>query len=220
VGGVLGLAVLLAEFSFWFDRVFPMPEAFKAAYLEAITASGPAELAFFIIAAAAVPGFCEEVAFRGYFQQVFEHRYGHHLGVGIAALLFSVMHLDPWHLPALFAIGLYLGYLFVWTRSLWVPALAHFANNAASVILVYSLPDASISQMAEAPPRWALLLGVATFGFAVLLLRRQRVDSAAEPGSELDEPGLIERGPAAPRIRGGDATDHFRGIDRAEESDS
>ena len=182
VTGVLGLAILLAEFSYWSEKVFPMPEAFKMAYLQAITAESPGELAFLVLAAAVIPGFCEEVAFRGYFQQVFENRYGRHLGVLIAAALFAVMHLDPWHLPALLLIGLYLGYLFVWTRSLWVPAVAHFANNAASVILVYMLPDASISQMDEAPPLWALTLGAAAFLSAIMVLRRRQ--SLDVPGRE------------------------------------
>lgn len=170
--GVLGLAIMLAQFGVWTEKVFPMPEMFKHAYLDAITAHSLPELFLFIFAAGLVAGISEEVAFRGYFQQIFEHRYGAHGGVLMAAALFALMHLDPWHLLALFAIGVYLGYLFHWTGNLWVPSAAHFANNAASVALIYSMPQSSLSQFDEPPPFGVLVAGAIAFTFAILRLRR------------------------------------------------
>ena len=152
--GILALAVLIAELTYWTDLVFPMPEAIKTAYLEAVTADTLPELLALTLAAAVAPGLCEEVAFRGFFQPMLRSRFGKHAGVALAAALFAVMHLDPWHLLALFAIGLFLGYLYVWTGSLWVPVLAHFMNNATSVLLIYLAPETSLSQMHEPPPRW------------------------------------------------------------------
>jgi membrane protease YdiL (CAAX protease family) len=186
LSGVLALAVLLAQVSYWMELVWPMPELFKASYLAAVTARSPAELVLFVIAAGAVPGFCEEVAFRGFFQQIFAHRFGVHRGVWFAAGAFAVMHVDPWHLIALLLIGAYLGYLFVWTDSLWVPATAHFLNNAASVSVLYFMPDASISSIDEAPPVWALVLSLAVFAAAVVWLYRFRPTAIpADPAPEL-----------------------------------
>jgi membrane protease YdiL (CAAX protease family) len=176
--GVLGLAMMLAEFSHWSDKVFPMPELFKEAYLQAITAHSLPELVVLVFAAGVVPGFCEEVAFRGYFQPVLQYRYGMRAGVAFAATLFALMHMDPWHLPALFLIGLYLGYLYVWTGLLWVPVTAHFVNNAASVVLVYAAPDASLSQMDQAPPLWLVGLGGVAFLAAVSWLRHHRAQDS------------------------------------------
>jgi len=176
--GVLGLAVILAQLTHWTDRIWPMPELFKQLYIDAITAHSPAELMMLVVAVALIPGACEEVAFRGYFQQVFACEYGSRRGVVIAAALFAVIHFNPWHLPALFLIGLYLGYLFVWTGSLWAPILAHATNNAASILLVNLSGEHSLSQMAEAPPLWVLALGTAAFAAAVLGLRRMHRDGA------------------------------------------
>jgi len=152
--GILALAVLIAELTYWSDLVFPMPDAIKTAYLDAVTADTVPELLALVLAAAVAPGLCEEVAFRGFFQPMLRSRFGKHLGITLAAVLFAMMHLDPWHLLALFFIGLFLGYLYAWTGSLWVPVLAHFMNNATSVVLIYLAPDTSLSQMHEPPPRW------------------------------------------------------------------
>ncbi len=170
--GVLGLAIILAQFTHWTDRIWPMPELFKQLYIDAITADSPAELIMLVVVVALVPGACEEVAFRGYFQQIFASEYGRRRGIVIAATLFAVIHINPWHLPALFLIGVYLGYLFVWTGSLWAPILAHATNNAASILLVNLSREDSLSQMAEAPPLWLLALGTAAFAAAVLGLRQ------------------------------------------------
>lgn len=172
MAGVLGLAVILAEFGYWSDKIFPMPDLFKEAYLAAITPHSLPELFLFVFVAGLVPGICEEIAFRGYFQRVFDARHGSTGGILIGAGLFAVMHLDPWHMIALFAIGAYLGLLYHWTQSLWVPIAAHFANNAASVIMIYAMPDASVSQMSEAPSAQLLIAACAIFAAAIIWLRR------------------------------------------------
>lgn len=179
LSGVMALAIVLAQVSYWMELVWPMPELLKSAYLSAVTARTPAELALLVIVAGAVPGFCEEVAFRGFFQQIFAHRFGAHAGILLAGAAFAVMHVDPWHLIALFLIGIYLGYLFFWTNSLWIPAAAHCLNNAASVCVLYFMPNASISSVDEAPPLWALLLSVCVFGAAVVWLHRYHARTAA-----------------------------------------
>lgn len=179
--GVLSLAVLLAEFTHWSDRIFPMPETLKALYLDAVTADSLGELWLLIFAAALVPGLCEEAAFRGFFQRVGVHRFGRQAGIALAAFLFALMHLDPWHFVALFVIGLYLGYVFAWTDNLWIPACAHAANNAASVVLLYLAPESSLSQMSEPPPRWLLPLAACGLWWAMRHLRRLSVAASDPP---------------------------------------
>jgi membrane protease YdiL (CAAX protease family) len=188
LSGVLALAIVLSQVSYWIGLVFPMPEILKASYLSAITARSPEELAVFIFAAALVPGFCEEVAFRGFFQQVFVVRYGVHGGVAAAALAFAVMHVDPWHVVPLFLIGLYLGYLLVWTGSLWIPAAAHFLNNAASLCVVYFLPDSAVASIDEPPPAWALLPALAVLVTAIAWLVSVRSTETAGAAADAGPP--------------------------------
>jgi hypothetical protein len=42
-----------------------------------------------------------------------------------------------------------LGYMFVWSRSLWVPVIAHLINNSAAVVLMYLYNRGSISTNLE-----------------------------------------------------------------------
>lgn len=180
--GILGLAMMLSEWTYWSDQVFPMPEIFKQAYLQSITAHSAGELLILVFVVGMVPGLCEEVAFRGYFQQVFQYRFGTTQGIFVAAALFAVMHMDPWHLPALFAIGVFLGYLFLWSGSLWIPIIAHFVNNAASVIMVYAAPENAMSQIAEAPPTWLLLGGTLVFFLSIHWFRQRYNPEPERPG--------------------------------------
>ena len=174
--GMLALAVLMAELAFWTEKIFPMPVEFKELYMEALTARNVPELLTLLLAAAILPGLCEEVAFRGFFQPIMVMRFGPHAGIITTAGLFTIIHMNPWHIVALFMIGLYLGYLYYWTKSLWVPMLAHLANNGTSVLLMYLAPDASLSQMNEPPPRWLVPVCFIVFVACVRWLHRGFVD--------------------------------------------
>lgn len=80
----------------------------------------------------------EELVFRGILVRLFyEWTRNLHLAVIIPALLFSALHIQFFGFFARFALGLMLGYLFVWTGSLWVPIVVHFINNAAAVTISY-----------------------------------------------------------------------------------
>ena len=57
-----------------------------------------------------------------------------HIAVWGVAILFSAVHFQFYGFLPRMLIGAYLGYLLVWTGSLWVPVLAHFTNNAFAVI--------------------------------------------------------------------------------------
>lgn len=90
----------------------------------------------FIIAL--VPAFGEEFLFRGIILRLFKDIFKNvHLAVFMSALIFSLFHLQFFgFLPRLF-LGMILGYLFVYTKNLWVPIAFHFVNNAASVIIYF-----------------------------------------------------------------------------------
>ena len=95
-------------------------------------------LLFNLFMIAVIPAFGEEFIFRGIILRVFRQWTGSaHLAVWISALLFSAMHLQFLGFLPRLLLGLLLGYMFVWSRNLWVPIFAHFFNNAAAVIFYY-----------------------------------------------------------------------------------
>ena len=77
----------------------------------------------------------EEVFFRGVLQKtLFEYTRNIHAGVWIAAILFSAIHMQFYGFFPRMMMGVFLGYLFVWSGSLWLPIFAHFVNNGSAVI--------------------------------------------------------------------------------------
>jgi membrane protease YdiL (CAAX protease family) len=80
----------------------------------------------------------EELIFRGILVRLFrEWTNNVHLAVIIPAILFSAFHLQFYGFFVRTILGIILGYLFIWSGSLWVPILVHFLNNAMAVILAF-----------------------------------------------------------------------------------
>jgi hypothetical protein len=46
-------------------------------------------------------------------------------------------------------LGLIFGYLYVWTRSIWVPIVVHFLNNGLAVVVYYFVGRGDIPAQAE-----------------------------------------------------------------------
>ena len=53
----------------------------------------------------------------------------------ITSILFSLIHFHLNGLIPRFILGCVLGYMFYWTKSLWIPIIAHFTNNALAIII-------------------------------------------------------------------------------------
>ena len=80
----------------------------------------------------------EELVFRGILVRLFREWTGNiHLAVFIPAFLFSALHLQFFGFLPRLLLGVFLGYLFVWTGSLRVPIIIHFINNAFAVIFSF-----------------------------------------------------------------------------------
>ena len=98
------------------------------------------DLLFTLLVLAIVPAIGEELLFRGYLQQKLGNWLRNpHTTILITAFLFSAIHFNFQAIIPRFVLGVLLGYLFYWSNSLWLPILAHFANNAQVVIFSYPL---------------------------------------------------------------------------------
>ncbi len=85
-----------------------------------------------------IPAIGEELLFRGLILRLFKEAFKNiHLAVFISALLFSLVHLQFYGFFPRLLLGLVLGYLFVYTKSLWAPIAFHLVNNSATVLIYY-----------------------------------------------------------------------------------
>lgn len=156
---VVGLLVLvtlsansLSDILYRLSRGFVWPEAFGT--LEQMINTSEANMSrqiqrflemsntfefiqvFFVMAI--LPALCEEVLFRGALQPVFKKMTGNvHLGVFLTALSFALVHLQFYTFLAILALGLILGYIKEWSRSLWPGIIVHLINNGSIVVAVY-----------------------------------------------------------------------------------
>ncbi len=92
----------------------------------------------------------EELIFRGLLQRLL---YGMvknvHVAILITAILFSAFHFQFFSFLPRFVLGLILGYLMFYGRSIWYPILAHFVNNTMGVIYYYFYSRGSADDMLE-----------------------------------------------------------------------
>jgi membrane protease YdiL (CAAX protease family) len=85
-----------------------------------------------VAAVVITPGVSEEILFRGLvFTGLYLHQGPRRAVVG-AGLFFALIHFNPWQLPALILLGIFLGVLVYWTHSIYPAVLAHMINNALS----------------------------------------------------------------------------------------
>jgi uncharacterized protein len=93
---------------------------------------------FNLLMIAAIAAIGEELIFRGILVRIFhEWTNNIHLAVIIPAFIFSALHLQFYGFLPRFLLGVFLGYLFIWSGSLRVPILVHFINNAFAVIIAF-----------------------------------------------------------------------------------
>jgi len=87
---------------------------------------------------AILPAIGEELFFRGALQQIFTRWFKNaHVAIIVTSVLFSALHLQFFGFFPRFLLGVIFGYLFYWSRSIWLPIFAHFVNNGAAVVVAF-----------------------------------------------------------------------------------
>lgn len=120
-----------------------------------------------ILFGALVPGITEEFLTRGFLQRSLEEKLRPIYAILISAFLFSMMHLNPIDFIPLMLIGAYLGLLAYVTKSILVPILIHFLNNAVAIIVMGSI------EYDESPlgrGDWSDLVSIASIILGTLIL--------------------------------------------------
>jgi membrane protease YdiL (CAAX protease family) len=90
-----------------------------------------------ILAVGLCPGIGEELWCRGFLGRGLLARYGVVGGVLLTSMFFGLLHLDPAYAVVTACMGLWLHFVYLTTRSLWLSMLLHFMNNSAAVVLGY-----------------------------------------------------------------------------------
>lgn len=119
----------------------------------------------------------EEILFRGFLLTAFLRRYTPGKAIFYSALLFGLIHLNPWQVPIAFGMGLLFGWLTVKTGSIWPAVLVHFVNNGLAWLGMHSDVKYLSGNGMQPLWVWAIGLGLAGVGFYVLWAWFKKRDS-------------------------------------------
>ncbi len=168
---ILLVAYPLVQFGAEVNKYIPLPSVFKqmednTAELVKLmlTSESIFVLLVNILLIAMVPAIGEELVFRGFLQ----HFMGKlilnpHINVWVTAIIFSAIHLQFEGFIPRMILGLVLGYLMMWSGNIIYPMIAHFINNALTVLVQFFIKD-DVLNMDRIDnynvPLWLLLISV------------------------------------------------------------
>lgn len=84
--------------------------------------------------------FVEEVFFRGFLFSGIAARYGLYFGLAVSAAVFALVHFSLATIIPIFVTGILFGLVYHVTRSIWIPILAHSAQNILALLASRYVP--------------------------------------------------------------------------------
>jgi len=179
-----GLVVVISELDNLFNFILPMPEFFRN-FFSSMMEDQPLVMAIIYIGIA--PAFMEEFLFRGLILDGFTANYSKSKAIVVSALLFGLIHLNPWQFFTGFLIGLALAWICIETKSIVLCVFIHFFNNTLYVLVVQFkdfMPVKGFNvnfETAAFQPWWFTLSGAALVALgAWLMINSIKKERAAE----------------------------------------
>ena len=100
----------------------------------------PAALIINILLIAVLPAVAEELYFRGYLQRTIYYWLGRrHVAVILTAFIFSFIHFQFFGFFTRMALGVVLGYIYLWSGNLRLSMFFHFLNNLYPIVISYEM---------------------------------------------------------------------------------
>lgn len=171
VGGWL----IAGEIGVLTERAMPMPPFIATMFEELFSTADPVGSLVLLVA---VPPLVEETLCRGLVLRSMLGRWTPATSIMASALVFGLIHLNPWQFFYATWLGVVFGWAYCRTRSLGLCMLMHAVNNGLSWVLMRFQPDwAGLERksFSEPPEHLPVLLLLAGFGLlvagAALLLR-------------------------------------------------
>lgn len=182
--GGLGTTMAIAIGSNLLQRVLPMPESF-AAMFRGLTnvAESPVLIVLTVVV---VPAVAEEALFRGYILRGLLGHLRPGTALALTTLLFTVLHMNPWQVPAGVLLGLWCGWAYLRTRSLVLCIVLHGVNNALALCAdrLWERMPLFLDETTGALHPWSWgydLAVVALLGAGLLVLNRATRGSVVPP---------------------------------------
>ncbi len=165
---IFGLGIVLSELNNAVISVIPMPEVAQDIFHKLVGKKTSYLSSLF--GAVVIAAFVEEVLFRGIILTGLLAHGTQNRAIIWSAILFGLVHLNPWQFSGAFIFGLVFAWWVIQTGSLWPAILGHGLNNFLSVtVLHFGVPGFPVSEglhVVVHNPWWLNVCGpiVATLG--------------------------------------------------------
>lgn len=132
INSKMSLPHFLKSLEHWMKSTESEAGVITKAFLNVTTVKG---FSVNLLMIALLPAIGEEFLFRGLFVKFFKDwTKNSHIAVWLSAIIFSLIHFQFYGFLPRMMLGVLLGYLFVWSGTIWVPVFAHFINNGSAVV--------------------------------------------------------------------------------------
>jgi membrane protease YdiL (CAAX protease family) len=147
--------------------LIPMPDFMEQLFEQMLSFS----IWGFVLVCIAAP-LLEEILCRGIFLRSFLENYSARKAILWSAIIFAVLHMNPWQAIPAFVIGYFMGWLFYRTKSLLPSIVVHFLNNFVAYVTAGMLGnDLEYGKMLS----WQLNLALAVVGALIALFSVYRI---------------------------------------------
>lgn len=117
----------------------PMPDSVKAIFDRAFVNTTTVDL---VVSTCILAPLCEELVCRGLvLRGIAASGRSPRAAILWSAFFFALVHLNPWQSIPAFVLGVFFGWVYWRTGSLWTTILLHAANNGISVVITRTCPD-------------------------------------------------------------------------------
>jgi len=136
-----GIAVISDGLDRLFQIFLPMPEIFEKQLMESLKINSVSEFIIIFLSAVIFAGLFEEMLFRGFVQTTFEKTFNITPAILITAIVFGMIHMNPWWLIQISFLGIFLGIMAWKSESIFPSMIVHFINNGLSLIFINSMEE-------------------------------------------------------------------------------
>ncbi len=133
--GAVAMVPLAGLLSAWYYHFFPVLHQISRASSLLLAAQTPGQAVLVVFSIAVTPAVCEEALFRGYFLSTLRRRLSPWTAITLSGVVFALYHRSPLSLLSLVLAGVYLGFVYQRTGSLYVSMGCHFLYNLTIIAL-------------------------------------------------------------------------------------
>ena len=130
--GIVSMSFLVDPLTSWME----MPEFLKKVFAKMSQSDLPTFLSVVVCAPLLEEWLLRRVALKGLLQHTKPW-----VAIVMTALMFAIMHMNPWQAIPAFLLGCVFGWVYYRTRSYWICVCMHAINNGASFLIASLFPD-------------------------------------------------------------------------------